>query len=1078
MKNRLSIISFMAATVLLSTGCGGGGGGSNSSNNSGGNVVTTKSISGNVIDPAISGANVSLICSDSRFDADSVTNQNGEFNILNIPKDKDLSNCSLESLNGIDGGDNLQGLVLKAPYKLFGTDTGIVISPLTTLIQNYGDGLNIDDAIAKVQNITGFSHFDFSKLTKDDFKIDPTTKGDIAILSKMLTKIAMKKDSSGTLIGFLDVDGIDNNQLITDIEDYLKNVSEEERIKLNNELKIIASIEHKNLNADGLKNEIIKQSMVGSLIYELENIFKEDRSGFEYTDAENSNFEYITNKIIESLKIENTYKTVTKYHLRKALSDLELMPQFDKDGALKPDLKNILNYSKKDFESYYTSKNVDISGVKGIVIYNSATTKQILGDDNQKRVEYYTYSDKSHIGKALSILDSVYDDLILNPSYVEIAKGLAKLGYSNDAMDVVNQNIYGLYEKIQAQIDIGVIFDTQGKNAEARILLSQAADNLKEYINKKGAEYLDSNDTWMVLDIYASNFAVGTEEKANEVINYFNNEVIDKIQTNQSTAYGRVAVVFRNMIQQYLDEGEVEKARAIFLQSADFVLRTPVNESNPNSTISNILSVAHPGAILQEKTKVEELLARINTIDTQFGTNFNALTSAGQAYEKGYAVNGASIAGIKALLGDVDSMMTIFNDTGFKYYYNATNKNEQDGSTTVLDGGMLAALFIKGTEESKQKAIDLLYEYRPFKDFEASPYYLGNQIYRYYAPRVITVKLDPARQLKAYNTELMVEFYERLVADMENRPWTLDDNSIAKYVLNAKYGLPIIIEHYHSVGDYTKRDSMLSKAINIANNMSDAVHKLSAYQAIISTVDTLKLPKTSDITSLVTGLGGLVENVELNNTSKDYYNELQSVIALSKYIATYQNLDDAKVLVKKAITSLPSNIAGDKEIVEKRLRYAIGNYDDAQSTDWYKNSILSALVVTKSYKEAEILIDEINQNISTLGDSLDAYTNYRNVARAYAAINNIEKVNDTLSKIKTLKEKNQATYFAVKYLSNFDAFPHTSVAFVDTDMDGKPDFFNLIATPEDIEKSGLILDDDIDGDGILDTVDELPYFKN
>lgn len=1079
MLKKLPVISLITATILFTTGCGGGGGGS-SSNNSGGNSNQSgnKSISGSVIDPAIVGADISLVCGSIKIDNSAKTDKDGKFKIDNIKNDQNLDNCFIEARNGIDGGDNLQGLVLKAPYKLFGTQNGIYVTPLTTLISNYSDGLDIDGAIEKIKNINGFSHFDFSKLTKDDFKIDPTTKGNIAILTKMLTKMAMKKDTNGVLLGFLDIDGSDNSQSITNIDDYLKNISSQEEERLNKEIEVLSSINTEFLNADGLKNELIKQSMVGALTYELEKIFKEETTGFQYTDAENTNFLYITNQIIDSLKTDSGYQPVTKYHLRKALSDLEILPSFESNGTLKSEIKNTLNSTKKDFQDYYTSKKVDVSGVKGITIYNSATTKQILGNDNAKRVEYYTYSDKSHIGKALSILDGVYDDLVLNPSYVQIAKGLADLGYSNDAIDVLNQNIYGLYEKISGQIAVAAIFNEQSKNSEAKILLEQAILNLKEYITKKGAAYLDSDDTWMILDLYASNFAVGADEKAQEVINYFNNEVIDKIQTNQSTAYGRVAVVFRNMIQQYLDKGEVEKARALFLQSADFVLKTQVDETNPNSTISNILSIAHPGAILKEKAKVEELLARINAIDTQFGTHFNALTSSGVAYQKGYAVNGASIGGIKALLGEVDDMLNIFENKKFKYYYNTTSTKEQDASTSVLDGGILAALFIKGTEESKQKAIDLLYEYRPFKDYEVAPYNLGNQIYRYYAPREISVKLDPARQLKAYDKELMVDFYERLVSDMESRPWALNDSSIQKYVLNKDYGLPIIIEHYHAVGDFAKRDNMLSKAINIAKNMTNEINKLSAYQAIISTVDTLKLPKTSDITSLVTGLGSLVENVKLDNTSKDYYNELQSVIGLSKYIASYQNLDDAKALIKKAISSLPVNVAGDKTVVENRMKYAIGKYDDAQKAEFFNTSIVSALIVTKSYDEAEALIDEISQNISTLGDSLDAYTNYRNVVRAYAAINNIEKVNLTTQKIKTLKERNQSILWSVKYLSNFDAFPYTNVAFVDTDMDGKPDFFALTATPEDIEKSGLILDDDIDGDGILDTIDELPYFKN
>ncbi len=52
------------------------------------------------------------------------------------------------------------------------------------------------------------------------------------------------------------------------------------------------------------------------------------------------------------------------------------------------------------------------------------------------------------------------------------------------------------------------------------------------------------------------------------------------------------------------------------------------------------------------------------------------------------------------------------------------------------------------------------------------------------------------------------------------------------------------------------------------------------------------------------------------------------------------------------------------------------------------------------------------------------------------------------------------------------------VAISDFDGDGKPDFFAPWATEADLKRYGYVLDDDIDGDGILDTSDLAPYFKN
>ena len=57
-------------------------------------------------------------------------------------------------------------------------------------------------------------------------------------------------------------------------------------------------------------------------------------------------------------------------------------------------------------------------------------------------------------------------------------------------------------------------------------------------------------------------------------------------------------------------------------------------------------------------------------------------------------------------------------------------------------------------------------------------------------------------------------------------------------------------------------------------------------------------------------------------------------------------------------------------------------------------------------------------------------------------------------------------------------FEDSEYATVDTDKDGKPDFFYPWVTEAEIAQSGLTLDEDIDGDGINDNEDTLPYVAN
>ena len=59
-------------------------------------------------------------------------------------------------------------------------------------------------------------------------------------------------------------------------------------------------------------------------------------------------------------------------------------------------------------------------------------------------------------------------------------------------------------------------------------------------------------------------------------------------------------------------------------------------------------------------------------------------------------------------------------------------------------------------------------------------------------------------------------------------------------------------------------------------------------------------------------------------------------------------------------------------------------------------------------------------------------------------------------------------------LANQNHFPDQSVATVDTDHDGLPNFFSASATEAQIQASGLVLDNDSDNDGYDDLDDTKP----
>ena len=1071
--NKNILISIVAAGVIL-TGCGGGGGGGTSSSS-----VSTKSISGKVVDPEIKDATVILECSNgNNYSAANLTNTNGEFTINNINSNENLENCTIVSRNGIDGADDLSGKTLKAPYKLYSNNTGLLITPLTTAVANHNEvNTNIEKAKDDIRK--------FFKLNEGDLVKNPIDDINIAKITKQVTKIAINSSKGFDLID------IDDEITSDDFTNFIDNEINDSVIPNSSTFK---------QELDKIKNYTSLEDMrKDGIVPKVYNFIKEL---YKITDDTNykANLEYLSEEIMEAAKSEDIYILPTRYQVRKALYDLELTPAFKaddpatselEDKTITDELNTKLVLDLNTFKTTYNKTKININTINGISILDSSTYKKIVGNNNDERIEYYIFSDKSHIAKAINLISNSYDDKLLNPSYVQIAAGFAKEGYYEEAKNVLKENIYGELEKIEANASIAYILRTHGKNSEAKELLDENFTLIKSYFTKKGFTNLDNNDSAVILDLFLSYYNIGKSVEGEKVIDYLQKDVAPS--WNSTTTYGKLAVEYRNLIWKLIEENKVADAKYLFAKAADYVKNIPHTKDTQRSALSNIFFIAHLGPLLKENAKTTELINVAKAMDTQYSTNYIQMTRTNYSgSEKGYAAFAREYDIALALNGEKDKILKLIEDDKKiekTTIYPGGIEFPGDVTEDVLSQGLIASMYIdsenKSSEEKaadRKKAMDLLYEHRPFKDYEGAPFNLGNQILRTYVPRTISGSLDTPRILKAYNKVVMSDFFEDLIKDMETRPWTLDDKALSKYVLNYKYGLPVVAKHYNDVNEIVKRDEIITKSVTMAKAMTDNIYKLDAYHAIIDVANDLKVESSSTITDLVTEIDSLVTNATLDNTASDYENKLRTAIKQVKNLAKYKSVNEAKSLATKTISSLPTRIDGNLDNIKSRISFAIGNIsfktNFKNDYDYYSNSILSALVELKEYAKAETLIDTISSDVATLGDSLDAYVQYIKVARAYAAINNVEKAKSTIAKIKTLKEKTNATYKTVQYLSTFDAFSNSSVASVDTDGDNKADFYTKTATAEQIAKSGIELDEDIDGDGVVDTVDELPYFKN
>ena len=101
---------------------------------------------------------------------------------------------------------------------------------------------------------------------------------------------------------------------------------------------------------------------------------------------------------------------------------------------------------------------------------------------------------------------------------------------------------------------------------------------------------------------------------------------------------------------------------------------------------------------------------------------------------------------------------------------------------------------------------------------------------------------------------------------------------------------------------------------------------------------------------------------------------------------------------------------------------------------------------------------------------------YLSVIANYAAVHEYEKALAMARSLEFTTERNQAIQTLANTYIERDDFPESDVASIDSDGDGQPDFFHPLASAEEVAVSGLLLDDDSDGDGIVDTRDLRPLF--
>lgn len=1040
--NKKVYLGLIVGTLLSFNGYGGGGGSSSGSNN----TQTFKSLQGYVYDPEVQDARVKLVCGNDEYYMIGTTSSTGSFKIDNIPSSKNLNDCYLHSTGGKDGADNLDGLTFKAPLAIFDSNKDIYITPITTLISN--DDILNNSNFSKEDINTSFKKIaNFLEVT-DISSLNKRPKGKSAKAAKKLTLLAMNKNSFNDL----DLDKINDSSL----DVYFQNdnsIKEEEKKNLEKHFKQLDTNNEEDIKLISIENKIY------TLLKDAFKLTYRQSSIFEQYEA---NMSTLSKKILASLKLDNNeYKLPNRYIIRKALSDVNLSIEYDDKGEITDSLYKKITKDNSDFIEYLKDKTLDIKNISGLSIYDINTYEKVLGNDNTKRLEYYTFSNISHLALAIEIAKDSYDDAILNPAYKSIAKGYLSLGFYDEAFDFAKNNIFSYDVKSEALNDLAQELIKFKKNDLAKQALDLSYDTFKEYAKRIGNSNFDRNMIKIITNIFTLYHKAGLTAKRDEVLNYLIDDVFKRVSALRS--FDDANYNFSLLIDDAVKNKDIDLFKYLVESNYKIIKNIPQN-ANPTDTLSFLFDVISLCGYANLTTQGDELIEIAKKVD------LNKTQNKYKAKLLAYNV-----------LKDPNTYLQSALDEFSKSSVNQQFLND------IKNNGLIFHLVMNN---QNAKAIELLTENFLTKEYVEQNIGVSPIVYNDYNSFVGRT----SQYIALFDESKRLKFSYDLFKDSQNTKklaWNLKTasdklNDLFYMQRTVSLGYPKTLKVFIEQNDEDKIKELLNYCIDLIDNKfgdnSDS-QKASAYVQIRKV-----LQETNYFSKLEENL-----QKHINDHIKNFANNL--TLDHNNKNSLHLDIKDANEILAALVSMKENNLA---KTVLNNLRTGFGNTPNAnidniqpfedflhktltsklpENKDIFVQTLLHGFVVVQDFEGAKSLIKSIENKLDLMIENIDRDIYYRYVARAYGKINDKDSALNVIKKIKIIKENNQALLQVNENISSFDVFPYTNVASVDFDRDGKPDFFNHFASKEDIQKSLLVLDDDIDNDDIKDIEDKLPYKK-
>ncbi len=675
---------------------------------------------------------------------------------------------------------------------------------------------------------------------------------------------------------------------------------------------------------------------------------------------------------------------------------------------------------------------------------------EIPGDDNLKRLAYYYNSDASHLYRAEKLIGTVFDDMVNDQVMLQVVRGKAQSGLLDEARAMVETQMFQSEYRAHGYRELGQSLTAYGRGEDALVVLGKAEELYRRVVAAKGEQSFANSDSDNFKNLARAYYRAGEPAAALAVARY----LADQIAPYQSSAivYGRTFSAAMEVADAYLAEGDLVAAAPVIDLMAEMADATPPHIVGGSEThryrVLNWVETAERYAGLGEPGRVWEIWLKIQALRTNDGLPANRSGSDTIIY--------------------MDEMALVLYRAGFHEEAFAL-VNSLPAGPTELDRSM--ALKKLATQMALDNGLGVEHSQEPggFAGFSA----LDMVRYKMIADRFNTIIAESQIEALTYYNKTNAFIAKSLIdagraaearAALERAlvlVESLDDNQEKPYLGSSKvtHGYAKMAGLYKELGDFAIAADLLETAEGIIPALVDPNVR---NKAVVAVADAwMSLGDYERMAALLSQIGQSI-------AIADYREIIEAFLDLGNQARAYELAVEYGAQAARILTPLTPEADREKQ-AKTEVRHLLLAAGFLAATGAADEAVGVLAVARETAGQIFVTAERMDKLVAVAG----GYAQARDFAAALDLATALPYVNDRNRAIQAVAEA-----FALR-----DDFPDTWVASVDTDHDGRPDFIHPLATPAEIENSGLLaegtlLDDDSDGDGLPDRDDFRPLYRD